>query len=183
MSALTEYFACEQLRSKDLPRPTPAGPPGGKPPGSTVAECGNAALRARQRGMMLLEALIAIAVFSIGVLGNVALQAQAIRHVHAAQCRSEATHLVLALIGRMWAEDPAALAARYDATAGGDGYVEFSRAARRLPGASIPGNAPDVRIEPGPAPSTRKVTVVVHWQLPGEPVAHRHGTTAVIGQN
>ena len=183
MSALTDYFAYEQLRGKDLPRPTPAGPPAREPLGSTVAECGSAAFTARQRGMMLLEALIAVAVFSIGVLGNVALHAQAMRHVHAAQCRSEATHLVQALIGRMWAEDPAALAARYDATVGGDGYVEFSRAARHLPGASIPGNAPDVRIEPGPAPSSRKVTVVVHWQFPGEPVAHRHGTAAVIGRN
>jgi type IV pilus assembly protein PilV len=183
MSALTDYFAYEQLRSRDLPRPTPPGPPAGTPPGFAVVESSNAAPTARQRGMMLLEALIAIAVFSIGVLGNVALHAQAIRHVHAAQCRSEATHLVQALIGRMWAEDPAALAARYDATVGGDGYVEFARATRRLPGASTPGNAPDVRVEPGPAPSSRKVTVAVHWQLPGEPVAHRHGATAVIGQN
>jgi hypothetical protein len=83
----------------------------------------------------------------------------------------------------MWAEDPAALAARYDATMGGDGYVAFSRLALRLPGAGIAGNAPDVRIEPGPVPSSRKVTVAVHWQLPGEPAAHRHGTTAVIGHN
>jgi type IV pilus assembly protein PilV len=139
--------------------------------------------KATQRGALLLEALMAVAVFSIGVLGIVGLHAQAIRHVHAAHCRSEAAHLVQALIGRMWAEDPATLAARYDASADGEGYVAFSRLARRLPGADMTGNAPEVRIESGPVLSSRKVTVAVHWQLPGETAAHRHGTTAVIGHN
>jgi|OpeIllAssembly_1097287.scaffolds.fasta_scaffold329682_2 type IV pilus assembly protein PilV len=138
---------------------------------------------ATQRGALLLEALAAIAVFAIGTLGCVALQAHAIRHVHAGHCRSEAAHLVQALVGRMAAEDPAALAARYDARAGGAGYAAFSRLALRLPGADDPGNAPEVRVEPGPTPGSRQVTVVVHWQLPGEPAAHRHGTTVVIGGN
>jgi len=138
---------------------------------------------ATQRGALLLDALTAIAVFSIGVLGNVALQAQAIRHVHAAHCRTEAAHLVHALVGRMWAEDPATLAARYGTQAGGEGYAAFSRQVLRLPGAGLAGNTPDVRVEPGPTPSSRKVTVAVHWQLPGETAAHRYGTAAVIGAN
>ena len=183
MSALTDYFAYEHLRNKDLPRPVPSSPPAGKRPGITLAGRDAAAHAAAQRGMMLLESLIAIAIFSIGVLGNVALHAQVIRHVHAAQCRSEATHLVQSLIGRMATEDPTALAARYDSALGGDGYLEFARAAQRLPGAGRAGNAPEVRVDAGPAPSSRKVTVAVHWQLPGEPVAHRHGTAAVIGRN
>lgn len=138
---------------------------------------------ATQRGGLLIEALAAIAVFSVGVLGNVTLYAQAIRHIHGAHSRSEAAHLVQAQVGRMGADDPATLKARYDARAGGEGYAAFSRLARRLPGAELPGNAPDLRVEPGPVPSSRKVTVAVHWQLPGEPLAHRHGTTVVIGNN
>lgn len=183
MSAPTEYFAYEWLRSREPPRPAPPGPPAGKPPGVTLTERGEALSAATQRGALLLESLTAIAVFSIGVLGNIALQAQAIRHVHAAHCRSEAAHLVQALVGRMWTDDPATLAARYDATAGGQGYVAFSSLALRLPGGNIAGNAPEVRIEPGPGPSSRRVTVAVHWQLPGETAAHRHGATAVIGHN
>jgi type IV pilus assembly protein PilV len=137
--------------------------------------------RATQCGALLLDALAAIAIFSIGVLGNVALQAQALRHVHAAQCRSEAVGLVHALVGRMSAEDPATLAGRYDAQAGGEGYAAFSRQVLRLPGADRPGNAPEVRVEPGPAPASRKVSVAVRWQLPGEPAAHRYGAVAVFG--
>ena len=138
---------------------------------------------ATQRGALLLDAVAAIAVFAIGSLGCITLQAHAIRHVHAGHCRSEAAHLVQALVGRMRAEDPAALAARYDARTGGAGYTAFSRLALRLPGADNPGNAPELRVEQGPAPGSRRVTVGVHWQLPGEPVAHRHGATVVIGGN
>lgn len=138
---------------------------------------------ATQRGALLLDALTAIAVFSIGVLGNVGLQAQAIRHVHDAHCRSEAAGLVHALLGRMLAEDPATLAPRYDMQAGGSGYAAFSRLALRLPGADVTGNAPELRVEPGPVPSSRRVTVALRWQLPGEAAAHRYGATAVIGTN
>ena len=136
---------------------------------------------ASQRGALLLDALAAIAVFSIGVLGCVTLQALAIRHVHAAHCRSEAAHLVQALVGRMAAENPATLAARYDGEAGGEGYAAFSRLARRLPGADRPANAPQLGVTPGPTPGSRRVTVAVHWQLPGETTAHRHGATVVVG--
>jgi len=83
-----------------------------------------------QRGALLLEALTAIAVFSIGILGIVALYAQAIRHVNDAQYRSEAAHLAHSLIGRMWADDPAALAVRYHAQNGGDGYAAWHFACR-----------------------------------------------------
>ena len=136
-----------------------------------------------QRGALLLDALTAIAVFSIGVLGNVGLQAQAIRHVQGAHCRSEAAGLVHALLGRMLAEDPASLALRYDMRAGGSGYAAFSRLALRLPGADVPGNAPELRVEPGPVPSSRRVTVALRWQLPGEAEAHRYGAATVIGTN
>ena len=134
------------------------------------------------RGALLLEALTALAVFSLGVLGNVALQAQAIRHVHDAESRSEAARLAQALVGRMWADDPATLDSRY-AAAGGAGYAAFARLARRLPGADVPGNAAEIRLEPGPVPGSRRVIVVLHWQLPGDAAAHRHGLTAVVGRN
>lgn len=136
---------------------------------------------ATQRGALLLDALAAIAVFSIGVLGCVTVQALAIRHVHAGHCRSEAAHLVQALVGRMAAENPATLATRYDGETGGEGYAAFSGLARRLPGADLPANAPQVGVAPGPTPGSRRVTVAVHWQLPGETTAHRHAATVVVG--
>jgi type IV pilus assembly protein PilV len=136
----------------------------------------------QQRGALLLDALIALAVCAVGVLGEVAVFAQAIRNVENAHCRSVAAELAQALVGRMWAEDPAALATHYDAQAGA-GYAGFVRELRRLPGADRPGNAPEIGVAAGAGPASRRVTIAVHWQLPGEPAAHRYGLVTVIGRN
>jgi type IV pilus assembly protein PilV len=135
-----------------------------------------------QRGALLVEALVAIVVFSVGVLGNVALHAQAMRHVGEAHYRSEAAALAQSVLARMWAEDPAGLAARYG-DGHGTGYDAFAGLARRLPGAQLSGNAPEVRIEAGPSAASRRVTVVLRWQAPGESAPHRHATTAIMGGN
>jgi type IV pilus assembly protein PilV len=137
--------------------------------------------RCAVRGALLLEALAAIAVFSLGILGHVALMGAIARHVEDAHCRTEAVHLAQALLARMGAENPAALAGRYGAGTGGDGYAAFERAARRMPGAEIAGNAPEIAVLAGPTPESRTVTVTLRWQLPGERVAHRFQATAVVG--
>jgi len=45
------------------------------------------------------------------------------------------------------------------------------------------GNAPAVKVAPGPTTTSSVVTVTVFWQLPGEQVAHNFSTSAVIGRN
>jgi type IV pilus assembly protein PilV len=138
---------------------------------------------ARQGGALVLEALMAVAVFSIGVLGTIALHARSQGHIDDARYRGEATRLAVSLIGTMWAEDPATLATRYDRDRGGDGYAAFARLARRLPGTDIAGNEPDVRVASGPSAASRSVSVTVHWQRPGTALRHRYAATAVIGHN
>jgi type IV pilus assembly protein PilV len=136
----------------------------------------------RQRGALVLEALVAIAVFAIGVLGTIALHGRAIGHIDDARYRGEAARLAQSLIGTMWAEDPSGLASRYDRERG-DGYAAFARLARRLPGADLAGNAPDVRVASGPSAASRTVSVIVHWERPGAAARHRYAATAVIGRN
>ena len=136
-----------------------------------------------QRGVLLLETLTAILLFSIGVLGTVGLQAQTIRHINDAHYRGEAAHLAHSLIARMWADDPRTLADQYDSRRGGDGYRQFVALALRLPGSSLPGNAPDVQVSPGPSAASQSVSVTVRWQLPGDAQARRYSTSAVIGRN
>ncbi|WP_291986560.1 type IV pilus modification protein PilV [Candidatus Accumulibacter sp. ACC007] len=55
-----------------------------------------------QAGVMLLEALIAILVFSLGILSLVALQATSIKLTGDAKYRTDAALLANRLIGRMW---------------------------------------------------------------------------------
>lgn len=59
---------------------------------------------ARQRGIMLIEALVAIAIFSFAILGIVGLQATAIRAVRDADYRAKASLFADQLVGRMWAD-------------------------------------------------------------------------------
>lgn len=69
----------------------------------------------RQSGVMLIEALIALLIFSIGILGIVGLQSSAVTASSDAKYRSEAALLANELIGQMWAGNrtQAALQAAY----------------------------------------------------------------------
>jgi type IV pilus assembly protein PilV len=64
---------------------------------------------ANQQGMMLLEALIAILIFSFGILGLVGLQANAINLSTDARYRTDAALLANQLIGRLSVASPAAV--------------------------------------------------------------------------
>lgn len=55
-----------------------------------------------QSGMMMIEVLISILIFSIGMIGMVALQTQAIKHSSDAQNRNLAANLANDLISQMW---------------------------------------------------------------------------------
>ncbi|WP_434515702.1 type IV pilus modification protein PilV [Dechloromonas sp. ARDL1] len=66
--------------------------------------------RTKQEGVALLEALVAILIFSIGLLGLVSLQARAIATTSDAKYRSDAAFLANKIIGVMWG-DKANLAA------------------------------------------------------------------------
>src|SRR5258708_35382578 len=59
-------------------------------------------IRARQEGVMLIEALIAILIFSIGILAVVGMQATAIKNVTESKSRSEAAFLAEELMAQMW---------------------------------------------------------------------------------
>lgn len=58
---------------------------------------------ARQRGVTLLEALIGILIFSVGVLSIIGIQALAIGHAGESRFRSEAAGLASDIVSQMWA--------------------------------------------------------------------------------
>jgi hypothetical protein len=137
--------------------------------------------RRAARGAFLLEAVVAAAVFAVGMLGTVAFHAAALREIDAARDRSEAAGLALALFARMWTEDPATLEARY--ATGGEGYADFARLARRLPGSERAENAPAIRVDAGPSARSRTVSVTMRWRRPDSRGALRFAATAIIGTN
>lgn len=132
--------------------------------------------RIRQRGATLLEALIGILIFSIGILALVGMQALAIKHMSDAKYRSDASFFANEIIGQMWV-NRAGLGTYAYAGAGAppaaiDGWVTSIQNA--LPGVTAAANLPIITV------AGTTVTVTVRWQLPGGGDVHRHITMAYI---
>ncbi|HEU4781279.1 MAG TPA: type IV pilus modification protein PilV [Steroidobacteraceae bacterium] len=72
----------------------------------------------RSRGFTLIEALVALVVLSIGLLGVAALQLTSLRSNHGSAMRSQATFLAYDIIDRMRANRTAALAGNYNIALG-----------------------------------------------------------------
>jgi len=130
----------------------------------------------RQRGATLLEALIGILIFSIGILALVGMQALAIKHMSDAKYRSDAAFLANEIIGQMWV-NRASLGTYAFAGAGAppvaiDSWVTSIQNA--LPGVTAAANLPIITV------AGTTVTVTVRWQLPGGADVHRHITMAYI---
>jgi type IV pilus assembly protein PilV len=148
----------------------------------------------RQGGAFLLEALVGLLIFSFGILGIVALQAQSIRFTNDAEVRAEVTYQVNSLISTMWTrynpKNPAALKTDYDSSGGGAGYVKFQTdLAAALPvNVTLP-TSPLVTVDDGASPlvgqstTSSLVFVQVVWQMPGDSTPHNYVATGVIGLN
>lgn len=120
-----------------------------------------------QSGVMLIEALIAILIFSIGALGIIGLQSTATKVSGDARYRSEAALLANELLGRMWAADrtPANLRAAFDSSVGTNGGPAFQAWAwvgsnTAAPGTtSNPGQGTVFKLLPGASTNVPVVTV------------------------
>lgn len=66
----------------------------------------------KQSGVVLLEALISLLIFSLGIIGLISLQAASVASTTDAKNRADAAFLANQIIGQMWvAKDVASLAA------------------------------------------------------------------------
>jgi type IV pilus assembly protein PilV len=110
-------------------------------------------------GFAMLEALIAIVVFSVGVLGIMGVQAQMIKHTADAKYRAEASYIAQQRIGMMWG-DPANAGTFLEADTDVSG---------RLPGG----------LRSVTQPVLGQYVVRVTWQQPGQAM-HTFTTTARI---
>jgi len=136
-----------------------------------------------QGGAFLLEALVALLIFSFGLMAMAGLQTRAARHFNEAQYRANAAELVQATIASMRASDPATLAARFDPSAGTADWLALLNQAKRLPGVNDVQNVPAIQIIDGPTTTSRQISLSVFWQSPGDLVVHRYAASAVIATN
>lgn len=140
----------------------------------------------RQRGFAIIEALIALLLFSLAVLGLVGLQASLARAAASAKYRAEAAYLASDLIGTMWA-DARNLGSYKEGT-----YAPYSRWANKV-SASLPNAQSDLDIctatdtgtnctDPAGYQSVGLVRISISWTVPEEGT-HTYTTTTTITPN
>lgn len=145
-----------------------------------------------QQGVMLLEALIAILIFSIGILAIVGMQATAVKTVAESRSRSEAALYANQLLGQIWAD--AINASQYAYPGSGavparlqkwhDDVTGVSDPKRALPGADT--LKPVVAIV-NPTAQGATVEITVFWRSPEETSQgmppHKYTVSAAVYAN
>lgn len=105
-----------------------------------------------QQGAMLLEALIAIVIFSMGILALVGLQGAMLSNTSNAKYRADASYIAQQRIGQMWADSDNAI-----------NYLENQTKIPQL----LPNGERTVT-----QPNLNQFVVTVTWQAPGDSEQH-----------
>lgn len=145
-------------------------------------------IETQQAGSVILEALIAILIFSIGILALVGMQATAISNVADAKYRSTAGFLANQIVGTVRATRVGAINANASnvmvaspdpsfacnpcGSANGNAYTQAWAASGVA--AELPNGTASIAI------NGAQVTVTIGWQPPRAAVPHQHGISTFI---
>jgi type IV pilus assembly protein PilV len=111
--------------------------------------------RRSQGGVMILEALVAILIFSLGIIALMGLQANSIAQVSQAKYRTDASYLANQVLGRMWLEPVANPLSNYQ-SAGYGGRAGWDA----LVASSLPNGQANIAVNGNVA------TVTITWRQP-----------------
>ena len=123
----------------------------------------------RQRGSFILEALIGLVLFAVGIVALMGMAAQAINDVGQSKYRNDASELAQELVGEMWIS--AATPAAFNTTA----WKARVRSTLPVGTATVSVRADGVTVD-----------IEVKWsdkKEAGNTVQHRYLTTAIIAKN
>ena len=155
--------------------------------------------RKGQAGVVLLEALIAILIFSLGILTVIGIQAASIKMAADAQLRTRAALLANRLVGQMWASglEVEELKTAFESP-GGERYKTWLAEVGDyekyygLPGVSggseddgVTSTLPTVTVDSAEGATRGRVAITLYWRtssMPGDEL-HRHIVTSQISRN
>jgi type IV pilus assembly protein PilV len=123
----------------------------------------------QERGATLLEALVAILIFSSALLALLGLQAFSVMNAADAKYRSDASFLADEIIGQMWVD-------KDNLASYGTGNDNKTAWLAQIAGI-LPQGDGTIAVD-GDA-----VTVTVSWQLPDQDTPHNHVTVTTIAHN
>lgn len=131
---------------------------------------------AKRAGFMLLEVLISVVIFSIGILGLLGLQANMAKAQTEAKARADASYLASELQGLMWSD--LANLAQYQIQSGACTNTNNARCTNWVSklGQSLPSASSTVTVDT----TNGDVSITITWQLPGGGLSHRYQTMTTI---
>lgn len=142
-------------------------------------------LRSGQQGVMLLEALIGVLIFSLGVLALVAMQSVSVSSVSNAKYRVEAAFLAEEIMNYMWL-DPQNIQIGYAYPGGNSVYLQDWVTRVQAGGTGLPNAAtypPTVVIvntQPAGVSPIWQATVRINWKAPDALAPSTHIATTYI---
>lgn len=144
--------------------------------------------RSRQGGLIIVEVLLAVLIFSFGILGVIHLQATAIKLNADSKLRSDASYLAGQIISQMWIDrsnlanyvhNASGSNCSFTGTAGTSAHVTNWVGTETKVGSvlgSLPNASSQIKVETG----TNMVTVTICWRAPQETETHNFTSTALI---
>ncbi|MDP2808831.1 MAG: hypothetical protein Q8O34_01640 [Rhodocyclaceae bacterium] len=124
-----------------------------------------------EKGSILLEALIAIAIFSFGLLALMGMQAMSIKNSIHAKIRGDASYLVNQIVSQVMVDQ--GNLATYDS--GGGGSAALTAWVHEVQSA-LPNGTGTIAVNT----ATSAVTVTVTWRNPDETDAHQYVSTVRV---
>ena len=113
-----------------------------------------------ESGFALIEALIAVLIFSLGILGLVGLQATTTQSTTVAKARIDASFIAAQRIAEIWGSNLAALSTMAETDTDISGLLPEGKRTTTVVGNDI--------------------TVTVTWKMPKEPGVQTYSTVAVV---
>ena len=138
-------------------------------------------IRRTHGGIALVEALVAIVILGLGLLGTVALQARSYAALADSGMRAEATMAAEKLIGLMTTDQAnlASYALAPGATPGARLQPWYDETVTHIPGAKIEVDL----VAPAPQTDGTRVVVTISWLRKAGSAANTHSVSAYIAQS
>lgn len=122
-----------------------------------------------EHGYVLLEALVALLIFSLGLLGMIGFQAASTRIATDSRFRTEAAILADELISKMGVAKRVSVESEYtyDSTGGGGASAHAWFTKRVTEASKLPNPKAKIEVARGNSVDTFVVKVTIEWDLPG----------------